>query len=155
MLSVLQFKKSLFAGVLDGGETEVFLGGSRLNKFMETVESATTAIPEAMAEDAVEAPARWRAGARQPPEGRRTASESKPAPAATADPWTGLLQAGMALLQQFAGGSGNGPAAGTASSLVRRDERTGEAYLKVPMPKPEVLDQALQAVQTLLQSMRK
>jgi len=51
MLSVLRFKKSLFAGVLDGGETEVFLGGSRLNKFMETVESTTKAIPEAMAED--------------------------------------------------------------------------------------------------------
>ncbi len=56
MLSVLRFKKSLFAGVLDGGETEVFLGGSRLNKFMETVESATSAIPEPMAEDAAEAP---------------------------------------------------------------------------------------------------
>src|SRR5262249_37322808 len=46
MLAVLKFKKSLFAGVLDGGEKEVFLGGSRLNKFMETVESATAAIPE-------------------------------------------------------------------------------------------------------------
>ena len=46
MLSVLKFKKSLFAGVLDGGEKEVFLGGSRLTKFMETVEKATTAIPE-------------------------------------------------------------------------------------------------------------
>ena len=38
MLSVLKFKKSLFAGVLDGGEKEVFLGGSRLTRFMETVE---------------------------------------------------------------------------------------------------------------------
>ena len=45
MLSVLKFKKSLFAGVLDGGEKDVFLGGSRLNKFMETVEAATSAIP--------------------------------------------------------------------------------------------------------------
>jgi len=42
MLSVLQFKKSLFAGVLDGGEKDVFIGGSRFNKFMETVEAATT-----------------------------------------------------------------------------------------------------------------
>src|SRR5437899_579637 len=55
MLSVLKFKKSLFAGVLDAGEKEVFLGGSRLNKFMETVEKATTAIPDAMIEDAEEA----------------------------------------------------------------------------------------------------
>src|SRR5262249_350816 len=55
MLSVLQFKKSLFAGVLDGGEKEVFLGGSRLNRFMETVASTTAAIPEVMLEDAEEA----------------------------------------------------------------------------------------------------
>ena len=37
MLSVLAFKKSLFAGVLDGGESEVFLQGTRLSKFMEGV----------------------------------------------------------------------------------------------------------------------
>jgi len=51
MLSLLKFKKSLFAGVLDGGEKEVFLGGSRLNRFMETVEKATTAIPAAVVEE--------------------------------------------------------------------------------------------------------
>src|SRR5207248_1086002 len=55
MMDVLKFKKSLFAGVLDGGATEVFLGGSKLNKFMETVEAATSAIPEAMIEDAEDA----------------------------------------------------------------------------------------------------
>src|SRR5262249_28741560 len=54
MLEVRKFKKSLFAGVLDGGEKDVFLGGSRLNKFMETVEAATAAIPEAMLEDTEE-----------------------------------------------------------------------------------------------------
>ena len=46
MLSVLKFKTSLFAGVLDGGERDVFLGGSRLTRFMETVEKTTAAISE-------------------------------------------------------------------------------------------------------------
>jgi len=36
MLSVLAFKMSLFVGVVDGGEREVILGGSRLSRFMET-----------------------------------------------------------------------------------------------------------------------
>src|SRR5437016_1340811 len=54
MLSVLQFKKSLFAGVLDDGATEVFLGGSRLSKFLETVEKATGAIPEVTVEEGPE-----------------------------------------------------------------------------------------------------
>src|SRR5205823_12373736 len=47
MLSVLKFKKSLFAGALDGGDKEVFLGGSRLTRFMETVEKTTSSIPVA------------------------------------------------------------------------------------------------------------
>jgi superfamily II DNA or RNA helicase len=192
MLSVLRFKKSLFAGVLDGGERDVFLGGSRLNKFMESVEKATTAIPEALLEDAEEA-----ARAPQEPEaepvgaapGRRPLGKHGrkpvgPAPtgepvapgrgvgpvaagavaAPAADPWSGLLQAGVALLQQVSaaarGGAAADPAAGTRAvgpglSLVARDERTGETYLKLPVPPPEVLDQALRAVGALLEGLRK
>jgi superfamily II DNA/RNA helicase len=180
MLAVLKFKKSLFAGVLDSGEKEVFLGGSRLNKFMETVESATSAIPEALIEDAEEAlhvPPDERAG----PSGRRrprraplevesevedeVSSATSISPAAgmmqpAADPWTGLFQTGMALLQQLTtAGSGGTPAPsnnGPASrALVQRDEQTGETYLKLPVPPPEVLNQALQAFGALLQSLRK
>lgn len=41
MLSVLAFKRSLSAGILDGGTGEISLGGSRLNRFMKDVESVT------------------------------------------------------------------------------------------------------------------
>jgi superfamily II DNA or RNA helicase len=164
MLGVLKFKKSLFAGVLDGGEKEVFLGGSRLTKFMETVESATGAIPQAMAEDLeepVQAPpesAPRRKGQRVPVETdgeEETAAVGAPAGQA-ADPWTGLLQSGMAILQQLATTRQPGRAAtgGGASSLITRDEKTGETYIKMPVPPPEVLDQALQAFGALLQSLR-
>jgi superfamily II DNA/RNA helicase len=173
MLAVLKFKKSLFAGVLDSGEKEVFLGGSRLNKFMETVESATSAIPEALIEDAEEAlrvppdeqagPSRRRRPVRPRPaidaEMEDEAPTSPAVVSAASDPWTGLLQTGMALLQQL-GVAGNGSASapgGSASrsSLVQRDEKTGETYLKLPVPPPEVLNQALQAVGALLQSLKK
>ena len=64
----------------------------------------------------------------------------------------------MALMQQFAGppvaNALGSPGRGGLASLVQRDERTGETYLKLPVPSPEVLDQALQAVGTLLQSLR-
>ncbi|MCK6683206.1 MAG: DEAD/DEAH box helicase [Thermoanaerobaculia bacterium] len=46
MLSLIGFKQSLFAGILDGGENQVLLGGTRLNKFMESVESVTAPRPE-------------------------------------------------------------------------------------------------------------
>ena len=51
MLGVLAFKTSLFAGVLDGGDSEVFLQGTRLSKFMESVEQVAGAMGEADADD--------------------------------------------------------------------------------------------------------
>jgi superfamily II DNA/RNA helicase len=197
MLSVLRFKKSLFAGVLDQGEKDVFLGGSRLNKFMEQVEAATASIPESMIEDAEDAlrtapmetgPAAAGDGRKPQRRGKRpltaaekvpvgaeaaavpelaTEDEPTPAPigvAPAADPWTALLQAGMALLSQVTGAARNGSSGGPATtaspggmvqSLVKRDEKTGETYLKLPVPAPEVLDQALRAVGALLEGLRK
>jgi len=185
MLSVLKFKRSLFAGVLDGGKKDVFLGGSRLNKFMESVEKATSAIPpQEMLDDAAEALHRapMEGDEEEPRPSRRrgrpgragqpgTAPTGAGAPAAGGmpgpavdDPWSGLLQVGMALLQQLAGaaggGAGNGkggaarPGGGSAAAVVR-DERTGESYLKVPLPQPEVLENALKAVGALLEGLRK
>jgi hypothetical protein len=50
---------------------------------------------------------------------------------------------------------GNGAARDGVKSLVRKDEQTGETYLRLPVPQPEVLEQALQAVGTLLEGLRK
>jgi superfamily II DNA or RNA helicase len=188
MLSVIKFKKSLFEGVLDGGEKEVFLGGSRLNKFMETVESATAAIPEAMmedAEDALRAPPGETAGPEPMSTGtgkrrRKVAAAVVPAgvggdsedeapqrPAAN-DPWSGLIQTGMALLQQFAGvapvgnahaASKSGPPTPAGPSIqglprVARDEKTGESYVRLPMPSPQVVEQVLETIGALLRGFR-
>ena len=49
ILSLLAFKKSLFAGALDGGDNEVFLGGTRLAKFMAGVVQVTEGLPVAVA----------------------------------------------------------------------------------------------------------
>src|SRR5579883_521300 len=46
MLSVLAFKRSLSAGILDGGGAEISLGGSRLTRFMKDVESVTGSMGE-------------------------------------------------------------------------------------------------------------
>jgi superfamily II DNA or RNA helicase len=165
MLEVLKFKRSLFAGVLDGGEKEVFLGGSRLNRFMETVEKATTSIPDATVEERGEEvrDTRSEEGRRgqKPAEAAPTPPAEKPrqpsAPPTAADPLSSLLQAGVALLEQLATASrpsaeGQAGPARPGLSLVARDERTGETYLKLPVPSPEVLDRALAAFQGLLQS---
>jgi len=165
MLSLLKFKSSLAAGILDSGQPEVFLGGSRLKRFMESVETATTKIPapaveEQPADTAPERPvsdreAEAEASPQRPP--RAAAPSPAGAPAAATDPWAGLLQGGLSLLEQLAAGARGGaaPSAGPAVSLVRRDESTGESYLRLPMPSPEVLDRAITAIAGLLDRFRK
>jgi len=145
MLSVLKFKKSLFAGVLDGGESEVFLGGSRLTRFMETVEKTTGAIAEPLVEDRDEA---------------RVAEPDveitpRPAPQAALDGWATLVQTGLTLLDQLAAVSR--PSSDTRAGLrfVQRDPQTGQNYLKIPVPGPEVLDRALQTIGNLLDQFRR
>jgi superfamily II DNA or RNA helicase len=171
MLGLIKFKRSLFAGALDGGEKEVFLGGSRLNRFMETVEKATGGIPEASVEDA--AAAREAATSPTPgdgadhraeggPAGRETIGTAAAPAASPADPWAGLLAGGMAILQDLVTAARGAPA-GTSPpaqptpglSIVHRDEKTGESYLRFPMPKPEVIERFLDTVGSLLDRFRR
>lgn len=157
MLSVLGFKRALFAGVLDGGESEVFLGGSRLKRFMESVEGVTAGIPAPVVEEAPE-PA-----AAEPAIDEAAVDDDIVAPPAAtgarpvADPLGGLLRTGLELLTQFASAAGTGQAAEAArsSGFERiRDPRSGQAYLKIRMPEPEVMDRVLGALQALLESVR-
>ncbi|MDE1947264.1 MAG: DEAD/DEAH box helicase [Burkholderiales bacterium] len=84
MLSVLAFKKSLFAGVLDAGEREVFLQGTRLSKFMESVEQVAGAMGEAEADPAPEPSAAQAAGEVDSPVPAHTAAVAKAEPAVEA-----------------------------------------------------------------------
>ncbi len=150
MLSVLQFKKSLFAGVLDGGASDVFMGGSRLTKFMETVETATNSIAP-VTYDTDPAPE-----AESPQRDRRRPSEPEEAPPAppAADPWSGLIQTGLAFLQGLQQTAPPGKAASSAPApLVQRDAKTGESYLRLPMPKPEVMQQLLEGLSVLMKTL--
>ncbi len=156
MLSVLAFKKSLFAGVLDGGEKEVFLGGSRLKRFMETVDKVSAHVPSTAPETVL------------PPETEPEPATTGPAmesreTAAPADPLAGLLQNGLALLEQLATAAQSTPTdrpRSTAQPGVQspfetfQDANTGRTYLKLPMPDPEVLDRTLQVVGTFLERFR-
>jgi hypothetical protein len=61
------------------------------------------------------------------------------------------MQTGLAWLEQLATvstASEDGPADGLR--FVHRDPQSGEDYLRIPMPRPETLDRALQAIAALL-----
>ncbi len=160
MLSVLKFKKSLFTGALDGGEKEVFLGGTRLSRFMETVDKATGGIPEAAPEEAEDSAAadatsvEAASGAVATQVDTAAAEASRVSESAPENPFGGLLKTGLAFLEQLAaaahGTQAASPATGPGLSFVRRDPESGKPYLHLPVPRPEVLERFLAAAQELL-----
>ncbi len=133
MLSVLSFKQSLFTGVLDNGRDEVFLDGTRLKRFMETVEKATTGIPEAMPQDPV------------PATETTLDSQSPDAPDSAASPWGDLVSTGLSFLDQLRDALNEKPekADGSGTSnlpvAIETDKDTGQSYLKLPVPTKDLL----------------
>ena len=71
----------------------------------------------------------------------------------TADnPWAGLLQAGLSLLQQATSPKSEKVASSRQTPAVVRDDKTGSQFLQIPMPKPEVLREVTDALQKLLKA---
>jgi superfamily II DNA or RNA helicase len=85
MLSVLAFKKSLFAGVLDGGAHEVFMQGTRLSQFMKSVEQVAGAMGEDEADTVAEPVAPTSAGSASAGESVQPSRETSPAAVTEAD----------------------------------------------------------------------
>jgi superfamily II DNA or RNA helicase len=151
MLSVLSFKKSLFAGILDGGANEVFMRGTRLSTFMESVDKVTgaTGKPEAVDETAATADAE----AVSPDTEDHVSQEEGPAGAGpAADRWAPLLDVGMKILSSLtaaraAHGAGGAPG---VRSWLETDERTGKSYIRLPVPEPEAVQRLADALAGLL-----
>lgn len=175
ILAVLAFKKSLFAGVLDGGANEVFLQGTRLSKFMESVERVAGAMGEADADPAAEPPAAASSAGAAPvavdvvptadavaglAQGAATAGPGlAAAPAAEdaapqaepADPWAAILEAGATLLQGLAQARTAGAASPAAPITIERDPVTGQASVRLPLPDAAVMQRLAKAFAPWLQ----
>ena len=165
MLSVLQFKRCLSAGILDGGAGEVSLGGSRLNRFMKDVENVTGHMgekaPIGPAEEAgsvvtagdtglaVEADAGVVAGAAAM-EIRQTDRAVAPPGDAVQDPWQALVQIGAHFVTALAAANNSGAA---RHPWIERNPVTGEQNLSMPLP-PEIATQLASALSKLADSLR-
>ena len=166
MLSVLAFKRSLSAGILDGGSGEISLGGSRLGRFMKDVENVTGRMGEGEpvtpteeiksssaaddagpVEDAV-ADVNIRAGEMAI---AGTDGTAPPARDTDSDPWQALVQVGVQLIAALA--SANDPKA-PAHPWIERDPATGAQNLKMPLPPPETARQVADALSALADSLR-
>lgn len=159
MLSLLAFKRSLSAGILDGGTGEIALGGSRLNRFMKEVENVTGRMGEGEAMT----PAEESAGNAAPPEagtllesaaetgvGATVTEREAPTPA-DVDPWRALAQLGTQLVAALAAASD--PAV-PSHPWIERDPATGVRNLKLPLPPPETAGQIADAFSVLAEVLR-
>jgi len=151
MLSVLAFKTSLFAGVLDGGDNEIFMHGTRLSQFMDSVEEVTQSMGqgEQPAEAAAPAP---------PPAVEHTVSAADVAdlmaPATPAlDPWAPLIDVGMQLVAALAQAADAESAKRPA--WIETDSATGASFIKLPVPDPHTVQRLAAAIGDLVMRLRR
>ena len=166
MISVLAFKRSLSAGILDGGSSEISLGGSRLSRFMKDVENVTgrmgegeavtpaeevrnivTADDSGSGEDGTADP---NIGAGEVVIGRADGAAASTRGAGP-DPWQTLAQVGAQFIAALA--AANDPSA-PAHPWIERDPATGTQNLKMPLPPPETVRQLANALSALADSLR-
>ena len=166
MLSVLAFKRSLSAGILDGASGEISLGGSRLNRFMKEVENVTGSMGEGEAvtpaEEVKNIVAADDAGSPEDANADVDMGAGKTANARTdgagapprdtgSDPWQALVQVGEQFIAALA--AANDPAA-SAHPWIERDPATGVQSLKLPLPPPETARQLANALSAFADSLR-
>ncbi|MBU6299169.1 MAG: DEAD/DEAH box helicase [Alphaproteobacteria bacterium] len=166
MLSVLAFKRSLSAGILDGGSGEISLGGSRLSRFMKDVENVTGNIGEGeamtSAEEVKNVVTADAAGFGEDANedvnvgaGDTVMAQANGTGAATRDvdtnPWQALVQVGAQFIAALA--AANDPRA-PAHPWIERDAVTGAQSLKMLLPPPETARQLANALSALADSLR-
>jgi superfamily II DNA or RNA helicase len=166
MLSVLAFKRSLSAGILDGGSGEISLGGSRLNRFMKDVEGVTGSMGEGEAvtpaeevtnivaaddaETVEDANADAGIGADAIANARTDGFGATPRDTGS-DPWQALAQVGAQFIAALAAANDS---RATAHPWIERDPATGVQNLKVPLPPPETAKQIANVLSALADSLR-
>lgn len=137
MLSTLNFKSNLFAGILDGGDDRVTLDDNRLDKVVAAVATIIPEEPDAFVAENEEAPAAPGEHPRLPfdePE------ESVAAPAQSVPDAAELLRQGMGFADSLARTLSSPEAtARLIDSVVHTDADTGRTELRIPVESKEAV----------------
>jgi len=162
ILDLLKFKRSLFSGVLDkDGEDIVMLGESQMKKFMHSVEAVTETLEKTdpavekkkKREEELDNKAADISELIEEQGSERTGDDK----GMEADPLIALLQAGSRFLTNLsdmiskpATLQEGQPLEKRMNEMIGRDESTGKAYLKIPLPKTGVIQNIFSALGELL-----
>jgi SNF2 family DNA or RNA helicase len=141
MLDVLTFKASLFAGVLDNGSDEVFMGESKFKRFMSSVEDITGNPPGATPSIVTDIN-----------ENEASTVETE----TPVEPVTQVLSAAGSFFDSLGKTlSKPGAAEQLVSSLVAKDQTTSKAYLKIPIENEQIVSKGLEALNAFLSTIKR
>jgi superfamily II DNA or RNA helicase len=170
MLSLLKFKKGMFAGVLDGATDRVMMGDSALGRFMKTVDVASSSIP-ADGRDERKAVEREEAAevaaddqpkpAAAPSDGKVESTTTLPSGPPQHEALGALLSQGAELLQSLAQTLSSGSTqnarktTGQPSNRPMIDTSAGRRELRVPLPDDHTIQQWTGVVAGLLSAFQR
>jgi len=153
LLEVLKFKSSLFAGVLDGGEDEIFMGESKFKRFMAEVEKvvgAPSATPVSVTD------VEEREEVEEMEERAKTISADVLSAASALDTVPNFFTAAGNLCNTLAETFADKQKTETfLSSLIQKDAATGKSYVQIPVENEEVLGRAVEVLASLLSAFKK
>lgn len=173
MLDVLQFKRSVAAGILDGGDSDIFMGDDKFKQFMKSVESVT-GVGQQQGEAPVVMDASEQSEEKQ--------MQELPPPAADFAEAQEAIAATDAAVSETAKQAETKPEEHTAKrlvaegasffenlvrslntpdgvqqltrELVETDEKTGRSYIKIPVSGSSIVENALGMLGAFLKGMK-
>lgn len=170
MLGKLKFKTALSEGILDNGEANIFIGDSKFNMFMKSVEelvtddnAAATILPaDALVNETMETTVAQEKELAAPTLFDDDDIKETPAAAATATvpanalQTSDLLNTTSSFITQLTNVFSDAAATeNLVQSLTRKDESTGQTYFQVPVENEAVIKNAITLLAGLFKGIAK
>jgi superfamily II DNA/RNA helicase len=169
MLDKLKFKTALSEGILDNGEPNIFLGDSKFNSFMKSVEElvaddnilaivpAAGAFVEETMEEKVEEKEKETAAGFANDDDIKTAPAAQPMEIPVAETQaSNFLHTASSFISQLTNVLSDSAATDNLiKSLTRKDEATGQTYLQIPVENEAVVKNAVTLLAGLFGGMKK
>jgi SNF2 family DNA or RNA helicase len=167
MLGKLKFKTALAEGILDNGETNIFIGDSKFNVFMQSVEDLFTtdetmavttpageAVEETMEKPIVEAEKTAETFANDDDVKTMQPAATKEKTIAV-EQTSNLLQTASSFISQLTTVLNDSTATeNLIQSLTRKDEATGQTYLQIPIENEATVKNAFALIAGLFKGLR-
>lgn len=166
MLGKLKFKKALAEGILDNGDANIFIGDSKFNVFMQSVEELIVSdtaqqVPPSIQQEEIETERNFGQAEivpidfeeNQNTEVKATIREAM-IPSDTAQSGGAekeLLQSASSFFSQLTKVLNDKDATQRfAQSLMRKDDNTGQTYLQIPVESEAIIVNAVELLSSLL-----